>query len=140
VRTSLSRRRRAESGAGMNALFAIAWKDLRTELRTREVLATTIVFPLLVLLVFRFAFEVGDAVSLSAAAPGVIWSSALFASILSLTRSFASEREDDRIQGLLLAPVDRGTIYLGKLAANLAFLLIVETITIATFGLFFAAD
>lgn len=124
----------------MSAVFAIAWKDLRTELRTREVLATTVVFPLLVLLVFRFAFEVGDVVALRAAAPGVIWASALFASILSLTRSFASEREDDRILGLLLAPVDRGTIYFGKLLANLVFLLIVEAITLAFFGLFFAVD
>ena len=124
----------------MSRLLTIAAKDLVTELRTREVLATTLVFPLLLLLVFRFSFEVGDLVALKAAAPGVIWASALFASILSLTRSFAAEREDDRILGLLLAPVDRGTIYLGKLAANVVFLLLVELVTLAFFGLFFSVD
>lgn len=118
----------------------IARKDLVTELRTRETLATTLVFPLLVLLVFRFAFEVGDEIAIKAAAPGVIWASALFASILSLTRSFAAEKEDDRIQGLLLAPIDRGTIYAGKLVSNLAFLFLVEAVTLAFFGIFFNVD
>ena len=121
-------------------LAALVAKDLRSELRTREVLTTTLVFPLVLLLVFRFAFEVGDVVGLRAAAPGVIWASALLASILSLTRSFAAEREDDRILGLLLAPVDRGTIFLAKLLANLVLLFLVEAITIAAFGLFFAVD
>ena len=121
-------------------LVTLLVKDLRTELRTREVLATTLVFPLVLLLVFRFAFEVGDMVSLKAAAPGVIWASALLASILALTRAFAAEREDDRILGLLLAPVDRGTIFLAKLLANLVFLALVEAVTLAGFGLFFAVD
>ncbi len=130
-------RRPAAAPAFTRQLGALVARDLRAELRTREVLATTVVFPLLVLLVFRFAFEVGDAVGLRAAAPGVIWASALFASILSLTRSFATEREDDRLHGLLLAPVDRGTIYLAKLFANLLFLLLVQAVTLAAFALFF---
>jgi len=121
-------------------LSALVMKDLRSELRTREILTTTLMFPLVLLLVFRFAFEVGDTVGVRAAAPGVIWASALLSSILSLTRSFSSEREDDRIHGLLLAPVDRGTIYLAKLLANLAFLFLVEAVTIAAFGVFFAID
>ncbi len=118
----------------------IAGKDLLTELRARETLATTLVFPLLVLVVFRFSFSVGEKLAMEAAAPGVIWSAALFASILSLTRSFAAEKEDDRILGLLLAPIDRGTIYFGKLAANLAFLFLVEAVTLGAFGLFFNVD
>jgi heme exporter protein B len=121
-------------------LGALVAKDLRSELRTREILTTTLLFPLILLLVFRFAFEVGDTVGVKAAAPGVIWASALLSSILSLTRSFASEREDDRIHGLLLAPVDRGTIYLAKLFANIVFLFLVEAVTLAAFGLFFAID
>lgn len=124
----------------LEQLVVLVVKDLRSELRTREVLATTLVFPLVLLLVFRFAFEAGDVAGLRAAAPGVIWASALLSSILSLTRSFAAEREDERILGLLLAPVDRGTIYLAKLAANLVVLFLVETITLAAFGLFFAVD
>lgn len=121
-------------------LGALVAKDLKSELRTREILTTTLLFPLILLLVFRFAFEVGDAVGVNAAAPGVIWASALLSSILSLTRSFASEREDDRIHGLLLAPVDRGTIYLAKLFANIVFLFLVEAVTLSAFGLFFAID
>lgn len=121
-------------------LGALVAKDLKSELRTREILTTTLLFPLILLLVFRFAFEVGDAVGVKAAAPGVIWASALLSSILSLTRSFASEREDDRIHGLLLAPVDRGTIYLAKLFANVVFLFLVEAVTLGAFGLFFAID
>ena len=121
-------------------LGALVAKDLKSELRTREILTTTLLFPLILLLVFRFAFEVGDTVGVKAAAPGVIWASALLSSILSLTRSFASEREDDRIHGLLLAPVDRGTIYLAKLFANIVFLFLVEAVTLGAFGLFFAID
>ena len=128
------------SPAFATQLVALVKKDLQSELRTREILTTTVLFPLILLLVFRFAFEVGDAVSVKAAAPGVIWASALLSSILSLTRSFAAEREDDRIHGLLLAPVDRGTIYLAKLLANVLFLLLVESVTLAAFGLFFAID
>jgi heme exporter protein B len=121
-------------------LAALVKKDLRSELRTREILTTTVLFPLILLLVFRFAFEVGDAVSVKAAAPGVIWASALLSSILSLTRSFAAEREDDRIHGLLLAPVDRGTIYLAKLVANVLFLapalgMLLPVIALGTLGI-----
>lgn len=123
-----------------SAFLAIVGKDLRTELRTREVLATTIVFPLLILFVFRVSFEVGDEAAMRSAAPGVVWASALFASILSLTRSFSSEKEDDRILGLLLSPVDRGTIYLAKLCGNVAFLLLVESISLVAFGFFFNVD
>jgi len=124
----------------VSGFLALIGKDLRTELRTREVLTTTLVFPLLVLLVFRFAFETGDVVGMRAAAPGVVWASALFASILSLTRSFAAEKEDDRIYGLLVSPVDRGTLYLAKLCANLLFLLLVEAVTLLAFVLFFDAN
>lgn len=124
----------------MTAFLALVGKDLRTELRTREVLATTLLFPLLTLLVFRFSFETGEVVGMRAAAPGVVWAAALFASILALIRSFASEREDDRIFGLLMSPVDRGTIYLAKLTANFTFLLLVEAITLGAFVLFFDAN
>jgi heme exporter protein B len=124
----------------VTALLAILGKDLRTELRTREVLTPTLVFPILVLLVFRFSFETGDAAGLHAAAPGVVWASALLSSLLSLTRSFAAEREDDRLYGLLLSPVDRGTIYLAKVAGNITFLFLVEAVTLVVFGLFFDVD
>jgi heme exporter protein B len=68
---------------------------------------------------------------------GVLWSSFVFASLLGLSRSFADERENHSLDALLMAPGDRGAIYLGKMLGNLIFLLVVELICLPFFTLFF---
>ena len=93
-------------------------------------------FALLALLVFNFSFELGG-LALHQIGPGVLWSTYLFASLLGLNRTFASERENGCLDILLLAPIDRGSIYLGKMLGNLLFLLSVELLSLPLFALFF---
>ena len=120
----------------MRQLGALLWKDLATEWRRRETLISLVVFSLLVLLVFDFAFDL-ERSQLPAAAPGILWVTFIFAGVLSFTRAFAGERDRGTWEGLLLAPVDRGAIYLAKLLASLLFMLAVEAVTLALFGVFF---
>jgi heme exporter protein B len=107
----------------------VALRDIRSELRSREQIATLLFFSLLVLVVFNFAFDftVIDFVTLG---PGILWVVFSFAGVLSISRSFQTEREEDRLQGLLLAPVDPSAFYLGKVAANAVFMAAVEAIVV----------
>ena len=116
--------------------LAILRKDLQAEWRTKERLSPMVFFALLVLLVFNFSFELGGA-ALREIGPGVLWSSYVFASLLGLGRSFADERENDALDALLLAPGDRGAVYLGKMIGNLVFLLAIELLSLPFFTLFF---
>ena len=102
-------------GSEWRKVWAIARKDLLIELRRRDVLSSAVVFTLLVLLVFNFALDLtGDTVR--AVAPGILWVTFIFAGMLTLSRTFARERERGALQGLLLAPLDRGALFLAKLA------------------------
>ena len=116
--------------------LAILYKDLTAEWRAKERLSPMSFFSLLVLLVFNFSFELGGA-ALHEIGPGVLWSAFVFACLLGLNRSFADERENHSLDALLMAPGDRGAIYLGKMTANLIFLLAVELICLPFFALFF---
>ena len=116
--------------------LAILRKDLKAEWRTKVRLSPMIFFILLILLVFNFSFDFGRT-ALREIGPGTLWSSYVFASLLSLGRSFADERENDALDALLLAPGDRGSIYLGKMLGNFVFLLAVEILSLPFFALFF---
>jgi len=120
----------------LTQLGALLWKDLVSEWRRRELVLSLIVFSLLVLLVFDFAFDLRR-IELSAAAPGILWVTFIFAGVLSFNRAFAVEKDLGTWEGLLLAPVDRGAIYLAKLLASLLFMLAVEAVTLVLFGVFF---
>ena len=116
--------------------LAILRKDLKAEWRTKVRLSPMIFFILLILLVFNFSFDLGKT-ALREIGPGTLWSSYVFASLLSLGRSFADERENDALDALLLAPGDRGSIYLGRMLGNFVFLLAVEILSLPFFALFF---
>lgn len=109
--------------------WAIARKDLRTEIRAREVLATMIAFSLLAVVILGLAFDLRVPQS-EMVAPGVLWIVVLYAGVLGLNRSFGAEAERGTLAALLLAPVDRSAIYFGKAAANLLFLLGTEVIVL----------
>ena len=108
----------------LRATLTIAEKDLRAELRSRELLGLMALFALLAVLVFSFALEL-DRPGRQDAVSGVLWVTLLFASILGHNRSVALEREHGGFDALLLAPVARGAIFAGKLLANTLFTLIV---------------
>ncbi|HPH97837.1 MAG TPA: heme exporter protein CcmB [Anaerolineaceae bacterium] len=103
--------------------LTIAAKDLSAEWRGREMLPAGVIFALLIILVFSFALETQVALRPDAAA-GVFWAALTFMGVLSFNRSLAAEREAAGMDGLLLAPVSRTAIYLGKLLASLALLLV----------------
>jgi len=108
----------------LRAALTIAGKDLRAELRSRELLGLMALFALLAILVFSFALEL-DRPGRQDAVSGVLWVTLLFASILGHNRSVALEREHGGFDALLLAPVARGAIFAGKLLANALFTLII---------------
>jgi hypothetical protein len=111
----------------LSNIGAVMWKDILSEYRSREVVVTMIVFALLVIVMFNFAFELGERWKASVGS-GILWTAILFSSVLGMNRTFALEKEGECIQGLLLSPADRSALFLGKLAANLIFLLILEAV------------
>ena len=112
-------------------LRAILVKDIAVELRARQVLPTMVVLGMLIVFILRMASESGSA---SAGAPvmgaAALWIAFLFSGLLAQERSFASEQQNGCIDGLLLAPLDVGTIYLAKLLANVIVLTIFEAIVV----------
>lgn len=121
------------------AAFAIAGKDLRVEIRSRTAMVSALAFAALVLVIFNFARDSGS-VSREALAPSVLWITFTFSAVITLNRSFALERENGALDGLLLAPVSRTALFLGKYLANLVFVFTVEAVTLPLFVLFFGAD
>lgn len=118
------------------AIGAIAWKDLRIEARSREIVAPIATFALLMLLVFNFAFDM-DSGTGREVAPAALWMAFLLAGLLGFGRGFAAEKEQGALDGLLLAPVDRSTIYLAKLLVNAILIGAVEAVLVPLFGALF---
>src|SRR5215471_19412979 len=119
----------------MKPVSAIIFKDIAIELRSKESLASMIMFAVLVLVVFNFAFE-STGLDKSLVAPGSLWVAVSFAAILALNRSFAKETDNDCLQGLLLAPLTRGELYLAKVCSNFIFTIIAELMILPVFIVF----
>lgn len=117
-------------------VWAIVQKDLLLEARTRELFASMVFFAILVGLVFNFAFELRVA-NVVGVLSGAVWTAFLFAAVLGLNRSFALEREDGSLEGLVLSPINRSALFAGKLIATLLFMLGMEVIVLAVFSIFF---
>ncbi|HYK91356.1 MAG TPA: heme exporter protein CcmB [Acidobacteriota bacterium] len=108
-------------------IWAIFRKDLLIELRTKDSLNAMLFFGIVVLVIFNFALE-SIRESIRAAVPGVLWVAFAFSGTLGLNRMFAAEKENSCLQGLLMLPVDRGVIYLGKMLAATVFMLVTEAV------------
>ncbi len=126
-------------GSWLRLVALIAAKDLRVEVRSKTALLSSLVFAALVLVVFNFARD-ATLVSSAVLAPSVLWITIAFAAVIALNRAFNLERENSSLSGLLLAPIPRGVIYAGKFLANLAFVAVVELVTLPLFVLFFNVD
>lgn len=118
------------------AAMLVARKDLAIELRTRTAFLSALVFSLLAIVIFYFAWD-ATAVPAIDLAPGVLWVIFTFSGLLGLHRSFAVELEDRALDGLLSAPIDREAIYLGKAIANLVFVVGVQAVAIPAVALFY---
>jgi heme exporter protein B len=122
------------------SLLASAWfiarKDLAIEFRTRTAFLAVLVFAILGVAIFYFAWD-ATAVAAIDLAPGVLWVIFTFSGLLSLQRSFGVEMADRAIDGLLLSPIDREAIFLGKALANLLFVMGVQLLTIPSVALLY---
>ena len=126
-------------GQYLNQISAIIWKDFVTEFKTRELFSTMFIFAVLVMLIFIFSINL-SIVEANQVGPGILWVAFIFAGTIGLNRSFMLEKENDCLQGLMLAPADRTAIYFGKLISNLIFLLIMEAFILPLFMIFFNVD
>lgn len=122
--------------AYLRSIWAVVWKDLAAELRSRELLSAMLVFALLVILIFNFALEL-DAETRATVTSGVLWVTFAFAGTLGLNRSMAMEKDRGCLDGLLLAPVDRSAIYFGKAIGNLVFMFVVEIIVLPVYSILY---
>jgi heme exporter protein B len=114
----------------------ITRKDIISEMRTREIIFSAVLFALLVIVTFNFAFG-GSQESLRLLAPGILWVTFTFAGILSLNRAFVPEKEEGCLEGLMACPISREVIYVGKMLGSLLFMLIIEIIALPVFALLF---
>ena len=123
-------------GNVMRQALVVARKDLLLELRSRTAFLSMLAFTALVLAIFNFARD-PTAIGATDLAPSTLWITFSFAGLLGLNRAFALERENRALDGLLLAPLSRTALYVGKALANLVFLGTVEAIALPAFALFF---
>ena len=117
----------------LRQVAAIVQKDIAAEFRTKENLSAMIVFSLLVLVIFNFAFEL-QGLDITVVGSGVLWTAFTFSGILGLGRSFAAEKDKGSLEGVLLSPVDRGAVFLGKAFSNFLFISVMEAVTLPLFA------
>jgi heme exporter protein B len=116
--------------------WLVARKDLYLEFRSRTAITSALVFTAMVLVVFEHGRD-PTAVATIDLAPSILWVTFSFAGILALNRAFQAELENQALEGLLLAPISRTSLFWGKLAANLAFVALVQVVGLLLFTLFF---
>lgn len=116
--------------------WTIARKDILAELRSREMLSTMGAFSVLIILMFAFTFDLRVARA-GTVAPGALWAVIAFAGMLGLGRSLTSEIDRGSFDALLLMPVDRSAIFLGKALGIIVFMLVIEAVILPLFVVFF---
>jgi heme exporter protein B len=119
----------------MTPLVSLILKDIAVEMRRRESVISMMMFGLLVTVIFNFAFEPSGA-ERDLLAPGILWVALTFAGVIGLNRSLAIDLDNDCLQGLLLAPVSRGSLYVGKVVSNFLFMIIAELVIVPLFIIF----
>ena len=116
----------------------VAWKDLRIELRSREIVYTMAFFGALLVVIFSFAFP-RDVRAVRGSVPGMLWTAIAFTGTIGLGRGFDRERENDTMRALLLAPVPRLAVFLGKAVAMTALILAVAIVVVPLLALWLNA-
>ena len=125
--------------AVLKATWEIFRKDLSVELRTGEVVLSTGMFSFLVAVLASLSFYI-DRNTANLVAPGVLWIAIAFAGVLALGRSWARERDNEAFRALLLSPIPRAAIYLGKGLSVLIFLAIVELLLVVVVAVLFSLE
>jgi heme exporter protein B len=88
------------------------------------------------IVIFNFAFSANHEL-VKSMAPGILWATFTFAGVLSLNRAFITEMEQGCLEGLMVCPISRDVIYVGKMVTSLLFMLIIEMIALPIFTLLF---
>jgi heme exporter protein B len=126
----------------LRAAGLLAAKDLKLEWRTKETATSTLVFSLVVVVTFAFAFGVDAARERGGTRvlAGLVWTVLFFATVVAMHRGARTEERHGVQRALLAAPVDRSAIYLGKAAANLVKLALLATLLVPAIGLLLSVD
>lgn len=124
------------SSTMVSTVWAITWKDLRIERHTKQTLSIMVMFSLVTVVMFNFALET-DLDAARNVATGLLWATILLAGTLGLNRSLAIEHENRTIDAILMAPVDRKAIYVGKVLSVTVFTLMLEVVLVFMFIVFF---
>ena len=117
----------------LKPILILVWKDILLEWRSRDIVVSVLVFGLLVVVLFNFALNVTPQ-RIAVLAPGILWVAFTFAAILAMNRSFVREREQGGLEGLLLSPVSRDAIFMGKALGSFIFMLLVEAALLPVFA------
>ncbi len=117
-------------------IWAIGRKDLLLEIRNKDVVVAVAGFALLVLVIFTFAIDLNQG-NAKLVGPGVLWAGIAFAGVTGLNRAFALEVEGSTLEALMLAPISRDLIYLGKALGNFLFIAVAQIIVIPVFAVLF---
>jgi heme exporter protein B len=120
----------------LSSTTALLGKELRTEFRSRELLTTTVVFILMVIVLFSFTFDPTYNES-RRFGPGLLWLAFLFAASLMLQPCFLREQNNDTLSALRLSVSDPFAIFLAKLIANTLFLLVTEVLMLPVFAILY---
>lgn len=118
------------------AVRTILWKDLRAEVRSRELVNAMLLFTLITVMIFSLAMELNAAARQNIVA-GVLWVTVIFAGLLGLGRSLAAEKDRGSLDALLLAPIDRSALFFGKMLANWLFVLVVTLMLLVLLSVMF---
>lgn len=114
--------------------LAVAMKDLRSELRTKESLNAAFAFAAAILVLFSFVVDIGDPEQLYAMSGGLLWMTFLFSGALILNRSFAREQQNDCLDALLASPLSGSALWFGKSLANFVMLIAIQAFALPLFG------
>jgi len=123
----------------LKTVLTIVRKDLRAELRSRELVTSMALFAFLSILIFSFALEL-DREAREEAISGVLWVTVVYASTIGLNRSMAGEREQGNMDAMLISPIDRAAIFFGKLVGNLIFTLLVGMLLLPVMMILYNKD
>lgn len=135
--SSLRPARRPSSFAQYKVLLG---KDLKQEMRSKDMVVSMFIYAVLVIVVYGVALmDTAPGADFLEVSGGLLWALVVFTSLLGLNRSFCHEAENGCMEGLLLAPIDRGAVFLAKATSNLVFLLLVELVAVPLFWLFFSS-